>query len=104
MRRGLNSNSAMIKGMSTLPLAPLSDEPEVAEDDNDVEQEVQAPSVPPEPISCDASEPILPKEKLLSKVSSQKPHPLSILFGPPIHSEQSDDDGFNDATRLGGPM
>jgi hypothetical protein len=48
-------------------------------------------SVPPEPILRDASELILPKEELPSKVSSPKPHPLSISFGPPLPSEQADD-------------
>jgi len=74
------------------PLAPLPDEPEVVEGDDDVEQEDQAQSVPPEPISRDTSEPILPKEELPSKVSSPKPHPLSIVsFGSPLPSEQVDD-------------
>jgi len=74
------------------PLAPLPDEPEVVEGDDDVEQEDQAQSVPPEAISRDTSEPILPKEELPSKVSSPKPHPLSIVsFGPPLPSEEVDD-------------
>ncbi|KAI0003768.1 hypothetical protein BJV74DRAFT_763998 [Russula compacta] len=73
------------------PLAPLPDEPEVVEGDDDVEQEDATQSVPPEPISRDISEPILPKEELPSKVSSPKPHPLSISFGPPLPSEQGDD-------------
>src|SRR6266850_2852750 len=73
------------------PLAPLPDEPEVAEGDDDVEPEDATQSVPPEPISRDVSEPILPKEELPSKVSSPKPHPLSISFGPPLPSEQADD-------------
>jgi hypothetical protein len=72
-------------------LAPLPDEPEVAEGDDDVEPEDMTQSVPPEPISRDASELILPKEELPSKVSSPKPHPLSISFGPPLPSEQADD-------------
>lgn len=64
----------------------------MVEGDDDVEQEDQAQSVPPEPISRDTSEPILPKEELPSKVSSPKPHPLSIVsFGPPLPSEQVDD-------------
>jgi len=79
------------------PLAPLPDEPEVVEGEDDVEQEDQAPSVAPEPISRDVSEPILPKEELPSKVSSPKPHPLSISFGPSIPSEQPDDDGLSGA-------
>ncbi|KAI0275162.1 hypothetical protein BC834DRAFT_947032 [Gloeopeniophorella convolvens] len=71
------------------PLAPLPDEPEVVEGDDDVEQEDPAQSVPPEPISRDVSEPVLPKEELPSKVSSPKPHPLSISFQPPL--EPADD-------------
>jgi hypothetical protein len=71
------------------PLAPLPDEPEVVEGED---EEDQAQSVPPEPISRDVSEPVLPKEELPSKVSSPKPHPLSISFGPPLPSEQPDDD------------
>ncbi|KAH9960786.1 hypothetical protein BGW80DRAFT_1182085 [Lactifluus volemus] len=78
------------------PLAPLPDEPEVVEGDEDVEQEDPAQSVPPEGISRDTSEPILPKEELPSKVSSPKPHPLSISFQPTLPSEQ-DDDGLGGA-------
>ena len=79
------------------PLAPLPDEPEVVEGEDDVEQEDQAQSVPPEPISRDMSESILPKDELPSKVSSPKPHPLSISFGPPIPSERPSDDGLSGA-------
>jgi len=77
------------------PLAPLPYEPEVT----GVEQEDQAQCVPPEPILRDASELLLPKNELPSKVSSPKPHPLSISFGPPILSEQLpvEDDGLSDA-------
>jgi hypothetical protein len=74
------------------PLAPLPDEPEVVEGDDDVEQEDATQSVPPEPISREVSEPILPKDELPSKVSSPKPHPLSISFGPPLPSEEGVDD------------
>ena len=73
------------------PLAPLPDEPEVVEGDEDVEQEDPTHSAPPETISRDISEPILPKEELPSKVSSPKPHPLSISFGPDLASETADD-------------
>ncbi|KAI9461169.1 hypothetical protein F5148DRAFT_1215514 [Russula earlei] len=79
------------------PLAPLPDEPEVAEGDDDVEQEDATQSVPPEAMSRDASEPILPKEELPSKVPSPKPHPLSISFGPPLASEEEGDDGLGGA-------
>lgn len=63
----------------------------MVEGDEDVEQEDPTHSAPPEPISRDLSEPILPKEELPSKVSSPKPHPLSISFAPDLVSEQADD-------------
>jgi hypothetical protein len=50
------------------PQAPLPDESEVAEGDNDVEQEGRVQFAPLEPISRDASERILPKEELPSKI------------------------------------
>lgn len=74
------------------PLAPLPDEPEVVEGDEDVEQEDATQSIPPETVSRDISEPIVPKDELPSKVSSPKPHPLSISFQPPLASEQGGDD------------
>jgi len=77
------------------PLAPLPDEPEVAEGDEDVEQEDATQSIQPEPVSRDISEPIVPKDELPSKVSTPKPHPLSISFQPPLASEQGGDDGLD---------
>ena len=71
-------------------MAPLPDEPEVVEGDEDVEQEDPTHSAPTEPISREMSEPIIPKE-LPSKVSSPKPHPLSISFAPDLAPEQADD-------------
>jgi hypothetical protein len=62
----------------------------VVEGDEDVEQEDPTHSAPPEPTSRDTSEPVLPKE-LPSKVSTPKPHPLSISFAPDLASEQADD-------------
>jgi hypothetical protein len=62
----------------------------VVEGDEDVEQEDPTQSAPPEPVSRDTSEPILPKE-LPSKVPSPKPHPLSISFAPDLAPEQADD-------------
>jgi hypothetical protein len=62
----------------------------VVEGDEDVEQEDPTQSAPPEPISRDTSEPVLPKE-LPSKVPSPKPHPLSISFAPDLAPEQADD-------------
>jgi hypothetical protein len=77
------------------PLAPLPDEPEVVEGDEDVEQEDATQSIQPEPVSRDVSEPIIPKDELPSKVSTPKPHPLSISFQPPLASEQGGDDGLD---------
>ncbi len=65
------------------------------EGDEDVEQEDATQSVPPESISRDLSEPILPKDELPSKVSTPKPHPLSISFQPPLASEEVGDDGLD---------
>ncbi|KAF8274003.1 hypothetical protein EI94DRAFT_1794655 [Lactarius quietus] len=73
------------------PLAPLPDEPEVVEGDEDVEQEDASQSIQPDTASRDVSEPIIPKDELPSKVSSPKPHPLSISFQPPLVSEQVGD-------------
>jgi hypothetical protein len=69
----------------------------VVEGDEDVEQEDPTHSAPPEAISRDLSEPMLPKEELPSKVSSPKPHPLSISFAPDLAPEQADDDGLSGA-------
>jgi hypothetical protein len=78
------------------PLAPLPDEPEVVEGDEDVEQEDPTHSAPPETVSRDTSEPILPKE-LPSKVPSPKPHPLSISFAPDLAPPEQADDGLTGA-------
>lgn len=72
----------------------------MAEGDDDVEQEDPTQSVPPEPISRDISEPILPKEELPSKVCSPKPHPLSISFGPPALPSEQGDDGLSGALQV----
>lgn len=55
------------------------------------EDEDPTHSAPPEAISRDTSEPILPKEELPSKVCTPKPHPLSISFAPDLAPEQADD-------------
>ena len=55
------------------------------------EEEDPTHSAPPEAISRDTSEPILPKEELPSKVCTPKPHPLSISFAPDLAPEQADD-------------
>ncbi|KAN0134266.1 hypothetical protein V8E53_007764 [Lactarius tabidus] len=83
------------------PLAPLPDEPEVVEGDEDVEQEDASQSIQPEPVSRDMSEPMIPKDELPSKVSSPKPHPLSISFQPPLVPEQVGDGLDNPLQGLG---
>jgi len=51
-----------------------------------------AQSVPPETTaSRDVSEPAVLKEEVPSKVSSPKPHPLSISFQPPLSNEGTPD-------------
>jgi hypothetical protein len=84
----------------------------VGEGDEDVEQEDPAQSVPPEGLSRDISEPILPKEELPSKVSSPKPHPLSISFQPSLPEPEDDGlggalqglDDLNDPVNIGDPL
>ncbi|KAK7694987.1 hypothetical protein QCA50_002175 [Cerrena zonata] len=68
------------------PLAPLPDEPEAAEGDEDMDQDEAATSVPPDttPVSRAESEAVAPKED--SKAASPKPHPLSVSFQPPSPS------------------
>lgn len=69
----------------------------MVEGDEDVEQEDPTHSAPPEPVSRDESEPILPTKELPSKAPSPKPHPLSISFAPDLAPEQADDDGLSGA-------
>ncbi|KAI0034003.1 hypothetical protein K488DRAFT_77564 [Vararia minispora EC-137] len=63
------------------PLAPLPDEPEIVEGDDDDQEEAGTPSNAPEGISRAASESQL-KTEPPSKLPSPKPHPLSISFQP----------------------
>ncbi|KAI0066478.1 hypothetical protein BV25DRAFT_1385571 [Artomyces pyxidatus] len=72
------------------PLAPLPDEPEVVEGDDEMDQDDATQSVPPEPVSRADSELIAPTEELPSKAPSPKPHPLSISFQP-LDDETPDD-------------
>ncbi|THH18567.1 hypothetical protein EW146_g2443 [Bondarzewia mesenterica] len=72
------------------PLAPLPDEPEGVEVDEEMDQEEPAQSVAPDTASRDVSEPVtISKEE--SKAPSPKPHPLSISFQPPDLPESTDD-------------
>lgn len=67
-------------------MAPLPDEPEAVDGDDDMDQDEAATSVPPDttPASRAVSEPLAPKED--SKAASPKPHPLSVSFQPPSPS------------------
>ncbi|KZV70956.1 hypothetical protein PENSPDRAFT_752091 [Peniophora sp. CONT] len=82
------------------PLAPLPDEPEVIEDDEEAQDETAAATpaatpAAPEAISRAASESDLkPESNAESKAVSPKPHPLSMSFGPDDAAMQdSVDDG-----------
>jgi len=86
------------------PLAPLPDEPEVVEGDEEIDQEEPTQSVPPEAISRDVSEPVALKEEPPSKVSSPKPHPLSISFQPSLPNETTDDVLDDSLKGLGGDI
>ncbi|CAL1695163.1 unnamed protein product [Somion occarium] len=65
------------------PLAPLPDEPEVVEGDEEIDQDEATNSVVPDttPVSRAESEAVVPKEE--SKPATPKPHPLSVSFQPP---------------------
>jgi len=65
------------------PLAPLPDEPEVVDVDEEIDQdETGTPQlVETAPVSRAESEAVVLKEEV--KPASPKPHPLSVSFGPP---------------------
>lgn len=86
------------------PLAPLPDEPEVVDGDDEMDQDEGNNSVAPEsttaPASREVSEPLQPKEE--SKPATPKPHPLSVSFQPPSPSPpppQDVDDGLDDSLK-----
>lgn len=66
--------------LTNQPLAPLPDEPEVVDDDMDVDEGTA--SVPPNtaPASREVTEPLPTKPE--SKPATPKPHPLSVSFQP----------------------
>ncbi|KAF7799318.1 hypothetical protein EIP86_010550 [Pleurotus ostreatoroseus] len=87
------------EGDGDQPLAPLPDEPEAVEGDDEMDQDETANSVAantPAPISREVSEPLAPKEE--SKPASPKPHPLSMSFQPPSPTP-APDDGLDDALK-----
>lgn len=81
------------------PLAPLPDEPEVVDGDDEMDQDEGNNSVAPEsataPASREVSEPLQPKEE--SKPATPKPHPLSVSFQPPSPSPPPPDDGLDES-------
>ncbi|TFY72426.1 hypothetical protein EVG20_g589 [Dentipellis fragilis] len=79
------------------PLAPLPDEPEVVEGEEDVEPDEASQSVQPEISSRDVSEPVILKDELPSKAPTPKPHPLSMSFQPP---ETPADDILDDPLKV----
>ncbi|KAI0314768.1 hypothetical protein OF83DRAFT_1165075 [Amylostereum chailletii] len=80
------------------PLAPLPDEPEVVDGDEEMDQEDPAQSVAPDTAtSREVSEPVVLKEEPPSKVPSPKPHPLSMSFQP--GDLETADEGISDAIK-----
>ncbi|KAI0080347.1 hypothetical protein K474DRAFT_1590053 [Panus rudis PR-1116 ss-1] len=73
------------EGETDQPLAPLPDEPEVVEGDEEMDQDETATSAVPDttPASRAVSEPAQPKDDSTSKAATPKPHPLSVSFQPP---------------------
>lgn len=87
------------EGETDQPLAPLPDEPEAVEGDDEMDQDEATNSMAPPtpvPMSRDTSEPLAPKEE--SKPASPKPHPLSVSFQPPSPTPVPDD-GLDDALK-----
>lgn len=79
------------------PLAPLPDEPEVVEGDDDMDQDEPTASVPPEtePPTLDVTETNSINQELPSESQTKPPSPrppaLSLLQGPPLTSEEGAD-------------
>ena len=83
------------EGETDQPLAPLPDEPEVVEGDDDMDQD-DAPnrdSAVPDttPASRAESELAASKAEDESKPASPKPHPLSVSFQPPSPTPAAED-------------
>ena len=80
------------EGETDQPLAPLPDEPEAVEGDDEMDNDEATNSAAPPtpvPISREVSEPLPPKEG--SKPATPKPHPLSVSFQPPSPTPVEDD-------------
>ncbi|GJE87556.1 hypothetical protein PsYK624_036390 [Phanerochaete sordida] len=89
------------EGETDQPLAPLPDEPEVVDGDDEMEQDDENKSVVPDsvtaPASREVSEPLQPREE--SKPATPKPHPLSVSFQAPSPSPPPQDDALDDSLK-----
>lgn len=87
-----------------MPLAPLPDEPEANEGDEDMEQDDQTNSVAPDSASRAVSEPVtVPPEREELTPAPPKPHPLSMSLvpGSPSPPPEVDETTLNtDLTQL----
>jgi len=89
------------EGETDQPLAPLPDEPEVVDGDDEMEQDDENKSIVRDsmtaPASREVSEPLQPREE--SKPATPKPHPLSVSFQAPSPSPAPQDDGLDDSLK-----
>lgn len=87
------------EGEPDQPLAPLPDDPEVVDGDDEMEQDDENKSIAPDsataPASREVSEPLQPREE--SKPATPKPHPLSVSFQAPSPSPPPPDDPLDDS-------
>ncbi|KAI0347850.1 hypothetical protein BDW22DRAFT_1349922 [Trametopsis cervina] len=87
------------EGETDIPLAPLPDEPEAVDGDDEMDQDEATPSVAPTPapISREVSEPLPLREE--SKPATPKPHPLSVSFQPPSPPLDAEDDVLDESLK-----
>ncbi|KAI0095118.1 hypothetical protein BDY19DRAFT_902129 [Irpex rosettiformis] len=86
------------EGETDQPLAPLPDEPEAVEGDDEMDQDEITNSVAPTPapISREVSEALPLREE--SKPATPKPHPLSVSFQP-ASPPAAEDDGLDESLK-----
>lgn len=82
------------------PLAPLPDDPEVVEGDEDMDQDEPIVAAGPEIATMDVAESAIPKESQdpPSKPSSPKPQPLSMSLHPTSETPVEDPGDVLDAS------
>ncbi|KAI0706146.1 hypothetical protein BC835DRAFT_8738 [Cytidiella melzeri] len=88
------------EGETDQPLAPLPDEPEAVDGDDEMDQDEITNSVAPTPapMSREVSEPPqIPREE--SKPATPKPHPLSVSFQPPSPTPVVEDDVLDESLK-----